>query len=115
MRRHGQAALREVVELFLALEGAVAHRRDHLELRCERAQRDLEAHLVVAGGGAAVGDAAGAELARHACDGLRLHDPLGADAERIEVAAAHIAHDQEAKHLLEVLGARVDLVVRDGA
>ena len=48
-------------------------------------------------------------------DGLRLHHALGADAQRIELAAAHVAHDQEAQHLLEVVGARVDLVMLDGA
>ena len=48
-------------------------------------------------------------------DGLRLHDALGAHAQRIELAAAHVAHDQETQHLLEVVGARVDLVMLDGA
>ena len=56
-----------------------------------------------------------AEPARHARDGLRLHDALGADAERVELAAPHVAHDEEAQHLLEVIGARVDLVMLDGA
>jgi len=67
--------------------------------------------LVVAGGGAAVGDRVRAELARHQRDGLRLHHALRADAQRIELAAAHVAHDQEAQHLLPrlavVLAARV--------
>jgi hypothetical protein len=97
------------------LNGLVAHRRDDLEVRRQRAQRDFEAHLVVAGGGAAVRDAAAAELARHQRDGLRLHHALGADAQRIELAAAHVAHDQELQHLLEIVRARVDLVVLDGA
>ena len=48
-------------------------------------------------------------------DGLRLHDALGADAQRVELAAPHVAHDQKAQHLLEVVGARIELVVRDGA
>ena len=93
----------------------IAHRREHRQLRGQRAQRHFEAHLVVAGRGAAVRDGVGAELARHARDGLRLHDALGADAQRIELAAAHVAHDQEAQHLLEVIGARIDLVMLDGA
>ena len=37
------------------------------------------------------------------------------DAQRVQLAAAHVAHDQEAQHLLEVVGARIDLVVLDGA
>ena len=53
-------------------------------------------------------------LARHARDGLRLHDALGADAQRIELAAPHVAHDEEAQHLLEVVRARIDLVMLDG-
>ncbi len=115
MRRHRQLALGQVLELFLALERLVAHRREHFEVRRERAQRDFEPHLVVAGRGAAVRDHVRAELARDARDGLRLHHALGADAQRIHVAAAHVAHDQEAQHLLEVIGARIDLVMRDGA
>ena len=115
MRRHGQVARRQVVQLFLALEGLVAHRREHFQVRRQRAQRHLEAHLVVAGGGAAVRDHVGAQLARHARDGLRLHHALGAHAQRIHLAAPHVAHDQEAQHLLEVVGARIDLVMRDGA
>ena len=77
--------------------------------------RHFEAHLVVAGGRAAVRDGVRAELARHERDLLRLHDALGAHAQRIELAAAHVAHDEEAQHLLEVVRARVDLVMRDGA
>ena len=97
------------------LKALVAHRREDLELRRERAQRHLEAHLVVAGGGAAVRDHVRAELARQLRDGLRLQHALGADAQRIEVAAPHVAHDQEPQHLLEVRGPRVDEVMRDGA
>ena len=59
-------------------------------------------------------DGVRAELARHERDLLRLHDPLGAHAQRIELAAAHVAHDQETQHLLEVIRACVDLVMRDG-
>ena len=43
-----------------------------------------------------------AELARVFGDGLRLHDALGADAQRIHLAALHVAHDQVLDHLLEV-------------
>ena len=85
MRRHGQLALLQVLELFLALERLVAHRREHFEVRRQRAQRDFEAHLVVAGGRAAVRDHVRAELARHARDGLRLHHALGAHAQRIQL------------------------------
>jgi len=56
-----------------------------------------------------VRDRARAELARHAGDGLGLHHALGADAQRIELAAPHVPHDEEPKHLLEVLLAGIDL------
>src|SRR6185312_1061142 len=109
------AAALQVIELFLALEGAVADRCEHFELRRQRAHRDLEAHLVVTGRGAAVGDHVGAELARHVRDGLRLHDAFRADAKRVHLAALHVAHDEEAQHLLEVIRARIDLMMLHGA
>ncbi len=115
VRRQRQIARRQIVQLFLALERLVAHRRDHLELRRERAHRHFEAHLVIAGRRAAVRDGIRAELARHERDLLRLHDALRAHAQWIELSAAHVAHDEETQHLLEVIRARVDLVVRDGA
>jgi hypothetical protein len=62
-----------------------------------------------------VGDPVRAEFARHARNRLCLHDALGSHAERVELSAPHIAHDEEAQHLLEVLGARIDEVMRDGA
>ena len=40
---------------------------------------------------------------------------LRADAQRIELSAPHVAHDEKAQHLLEVVGARIDLVVLHGA
>ena len=78
-RRHRQLALLQVLELLLALEGLVAHRREHLQFRRQRAQRDFEAHLVVAGGRAAVRDRVSVpSLRAMQRDGLRLHDALGA-------------------------------------
>ena len=47
----------------LAGEAPAPHRREHLEVGRERARRHLEAHLVVALAGAAVGDGVGAVLA----------------------------------------------------
>ena len=55
------AALDGVVDLLLARQAhAHAHRRDDLQLGVERADRDVEADLVVALAGAAVGDRVGA-------------------------------------------------------
>ncbi len=100
--RHRQLVLFEILKLLGALERAIAHRRDDLEIRSQGAQCDFEAHLVVAGGGAAVRDHFGTERQRHLRDGLRLQHALGADAQRIHIAAAHIAHDQEFQHLIKV-------------
>ena len=84
------------------LNALVAHRRENRQLRRERAQRDFEAHLIVAGGRAAVRHDLGAELARVFGNRLRLHHALGADAQRIHLAALHVAHDQVLDHLVEV-------------
>ena len=89
----------------------IAHGRDDFEFGCQSSQGHLETYLIVARRRAAMRDAAGAKLARHQRDGLRLHDALGADAERVQLPASHVAHDQKAQHLLEVIGARIDLVV----
>ena len=110
-RRYGQASRLQEIEFFLTLEVPVAHGRDDFEFGRQSAQCDFEAHLVVACRRAAMGNAAGAELTGHQRNGLRLHDALGADAERVQLPAPHVAHDEKAQHLLEVIGARIDLVV----
>jgi hypothetical protein len=88
---------------------------EDLEPGGERAQRHLEAHLVVAGGGAAVRDRGGAEFDRFRRHGLRLHGALCADAERVELAAAHVADQQPLQHALEVFAPRVHEVMGHGA
>ena len=113
--RHRQLVLLEILELFGPLESAVAHRRDDLEIRSQRAQCDFEAHLVVARGGAAMRDHFGSQRQRHLRNGLRLQNALGADAQRIHIAAADIAHDQEFEHLIKVRALCVDQVMFDGA
>ncbi len=113
--RHRQLVLLEILELFRALESAIAHRRDDLKIGSQRAQRDFEAHLIVAGGGAAVRDHFGAERQRHLRDGLRLQHPLGAYAQRIHIAAADIAHDQEFEHLIKIRALCVNQMMFDGA
>ena len=115
MRRHRQIALLQIVELFLALERLVTNRREHLELRRQRAQGDFEPHLIVARCGAAVRNHVGAKLARHSRNGLCLHDAFRAHAQRIELPALDVAHDEEAQHLLKIIGARVNLMMLDGA
>ena len=72
----GQPVFLEVLELLGPLEGAVAYRRDDLEFRRQRAQRDFEPHLIVACGRAAVRDHLGAERQGHLRDRLRLQHAL---------------------------------------
>ena len=112
---HGQLALLQVLELLGSLEGTIADGCQDLELRRERAQCDFEADLVVAGRGRPVRDDVRVELARELGDGLGLEHALRADAQRIEIAATHVAHDEVLEHLLEVCGPRVDEVMGDGA
>jgi hypothetical protein len=105
----------EVFQLLVALEGAVAHRRDDFQSRRQGAQGHLEAHLIVAGGRATMRHHLGAKPQGDLRDGLRLQHALRAHAERIHTAAPHVAHDQELEHLIEVGGAGVDQVMLDGA
>src|SRR6185437_9743832 len=113
--RYRQVALLQVFQFLLTLEGAVAHRSNDFQLRRERAQRHFETYLVITGGRAAVGNRVGAELARHVRDGLRLHGTLGADTERIQLAALDVSHDEKAQHLLEIIRTSIDLVMLDVA
>src|SRR6185437_11287760 len=91
--RNRQRALAQKAHLVGAAECLVAHGREHLQIGRERAQRDLEAHLVVARAGAAVGDGVAAELHGYTGEGLRLHDPRGTHAQWVELAAAYVSHD----------------------
>ena len=59
MRRHRQIPRLQKIQLFLALERSIAHRRDDLEFRGERAQRNFEAHLIVTFAGATMGNSLG--------------------------------------------------------
>ena len=46
--RNLDAVLGRVVDLVVAVHAPLAHRRDHLQVGCERSGRHVEAHLVVA-------------------------------------------------------------------
>src|SRR3954471_13047751 len=58
------AVLARVLDLLVAAHRPAAHRRDHLQLGRERRDRRLDADLVVALAGAAVGDRVAVVLAR---------------------------------------------------
>ena len=57
----------------------------------------------------------GAQRQRHLRDRLRLQHALGADAQRIHIAAADIAHDQKFEHLVKVRALCVNQMMLDGA
>jgi hypothetical protein len=93
----------------------VAHRCEHLEAGPQRAQGDLEAHLVVAGRRAAVRDRVAAQRGGLLGHELRLQAALGADAQRVQLAAADVAEHQVLQHRVEELAARVHGDVALGA
>ncbi len=66
-------------------------------------QDDLETHLVVARGRAAVRNRVGAELGGKLGEVLGLNAALGADAQRVQLPATHVAHDQVLEHAVEKL------------
>jgi hypothetical protein len=65
-----------------------------LERRVERADRDVEADLVVAGARAPVRDGLGADRLGHLDGLLGLDDPLGAHRHRVDAAAQAVALDE---------------------
>ena len=81
----------------------------------QHSEGDVEAHLVVAGAGGAVGDRRRPDRTRHVHHGQRLLRPLGGDAQRVHLAAQDVALDQVAHEAVEDLRAGADLMVLDRA
>ena len=113
--RQRQVVRFEVGELFVAHPAVVAHRREDLEARHQRAQRNLEAHLVVAGRRAAVGDRRRAAFFCECGKAFGLQSTLGADTQGIGLAAQHVAGDQETDDVVEEGLLRIDQHVFYGA
>ncbi len=107
--------LLEIRKLLVPYPAVVAHRRQHLETGAQRAQRDLEANLVVAGSGTAVGDGRRAALIGNGRQPRRLQTALGTDAQRVGIAPEHVAGDQVANDRVEVVLPRIDEHVLHGA
>ena len=103
----------EILELFGTFESPVAYGCNNLEIRCQGSKRDLESHLIVAGGGAAMCHRGGFERQSHLRDGLGLQHALGADAQRIQSTTANIAHDEEFEYLVEIRAACIDQMMLD--
>ena len=94
--------------MFRPLEGAIPNRRQNGQLRRQGAQRYFKPHLIVTRSGAAVRHHLGAEFASVFSNDLRLHDTLSANAQRIQLATPHVAHDQITQHLIKISGLGFD-------
>ena len=109
------AVLARVGDLLLAPHLPAAHGRDDLQLGRERRHGRLDAHLVVALAGAAVGDRVAAVLARVVDGELGDQRPPEGGEQRVAEAVDRVGldgrHDEVAGELL----ARVDHLGRDGA
>src|SRR5262249_5475989 len=87
--------------LVLARDPGVPDRREDLDSGGEDPQPRVEAELVVAGGGRAVGDGPGSDPLGVARDVLDLHGALGRDRERIGPAAQDVAEEERQRVALE--------------
>jgi hypothetical protein len=108
-----QIARAKEVQLVLARPVVIAHRRKYFKVGVERTQRNLEAHLVVAGRGAPVSNGGCAVLAGNAGQTGCLDAALGTDAKRIQLSATDVAGNQEAKDAVEEILPAIDKYVLD--
>src|SRR5699024_1247188 len=111
----GQALALGVLDGLVTGQGEVAHRGDALQLGSERGDRDLEADLVVALAGAAVGDGAGAELLRRLDQVLGDHRAGDRRDVRVGVHVQRVGLERRHAVLLGELVAGVGDVGLDGA
>ena len=109
------AVLARVGDLLLAAHPPLADRRDHLELGCQRRDRGLDPHLVVALAGAAVGDRVAARPARVLDRELGDQRPAERGEQRIAEAVDRVGLDRRQHVLVRELLARVDDVALDRA
>ena len=100
-----EAVCVQVVHLFLAREVAVAREGDDFHVGAHHEERHVEAHLVVARSGGAVGDGVGHSL----------EDALGGDGDGVDVVAQHVAENHVLQALLVVLLRHVERHVLRGA
>ena len=79
----------------------IPYRRQDLKLRRQGLENDLEAHLVISGGRAAMGNRRRAEVPGRVGQAARLNPAFGAHTQRIHLPPAYVAHDQVLEHLVE--------------
>ena len=101
------AVLARVGDLLLATHLPRPHRRDDLQLGRQRGHRGLDAHLVVALAGAAVGDRVAARLARVLDRELRDQRPAQRREERVAAAVERVRLDRRGHVVPGELLARV--------
>ncbi len=104
----GDAVLARVGDLLLAAHLPRAHGRDRAQLRGERGDRGLDAHLVVALAGAAVGDRVAAARARVPHRELGDQRAPERGEQRIAAAVERVGLDRREQVLARELLARVD-------
>ena len=109
------AVLAGVLDLLLAAHRPLAHGRDHLQLRGERGDRAVDADLVVALAGAAVGDRVAAGAARVFDGELGDQRPAEGGEERIGPAVEGVGLDGGGDVAVGEVLARIDEVAFDGA
>ena len=107
--------LAEVVDLVFARQGHVARRGDDLDLGCQYLERQVEAHLVVAGARRAVGHAVGADRLGVFDDGDGLENTLRADRNGVGAVAQDVAVDHVFDALFVVFLLDVERGVLHGA
>ncbi len=113
--RHVETALGQKGRRVFPAEAQSADGREHVEVLAQNLQRHVEPDLVVAGAGGAVRHGLRPHLLGHVHDAAGLHHPLGPHAQRIDVAAQHVALDQIAQVIGVQLVAPVDHHVVGGA
>ena len=104
----GDVVLARVGDLLLAAHLPVADRRDDLQLGRQRRDRGVDAHLVVALAGAAVGDRVAARLARDVDGDLGDQRPAQGGEQRVVQAIDGIGLDRRDDEVVGELLARVD-------
>ena len=109
-----QAALGAVVHLLSPGQAQVADGGQDLQVRGQRAEGHVEAHLVVASAGGAVGDGGGTHALGQLRHGPGLADALGRDRQGVHLATQHVAVDQVAQVAIKESGPGVHGGVADG-
>ena len=109
------AVLLRVGDLLVAAHLPLAHRRDDLQVGRERRDRRLDAHLVVALAGAAVGDRVGAVLARRVAGQLGQQRAAERGEQRVAALVAGVRPDRRGHVVARELLLGVHHEALDGA